>query len=146
MTSLQQVSPPKPCIRLSSPPIRATCTAHLILDVTTRTILGEQYRSLISSLCGFLHSPVTSSLLDPNTFFCTLLSNTLSLRSSLSVSDQVSHPYKTTLLTPIRKVGPSPQRQTPKSGLQMRTVCVCVCIYIYIYYLFNRSCIDARWQ
>jgi hypothetical protein len=38
---------------------------------------------------------VTSSLLGPNTLLNTLVSNTLSLRSSLNVSDQVSHPYKT---------------------------------------------------
>ena len=44
--SFPQVSLPKPCIRLSSPPIHATCPAHLILlDLITRTILGEQYRS-----------------------------------------------------------------------------------------------------
>ena len=44
--------------------IRATCPAHLILlDFTTRTILGKEYRSLSFSLCNFLHSPVTSSLL-----------------------------------------------------------------------------------
>jgi len=43
--------------------IRATCPAHLIfLDLITRTILGEDYRSLSSSLCSFLHSPVTLSL------------------------------------------------------------------------------------
>ena len=71
--------------------------AHLILlDFITRTILGEEYRSLSSSVRSFLHSPVTSSLLDPNILLSTLLSNTLSLRSSLNVSDQVSHPYKTT--------------------------------------------------
>ena len=47
-------------------PIRATCPAHFILfDFITRTILGEQYRSLSSSLCSFFHSLVTSSLLDP---------------------------------------------------------------------------------
>ena len=61
--------------------------AHLILlDFITRTILGKKYRSLSSSLCSFLHSPVTSSLLDPNTLLNTLFSNTLSLRSSLNVS------------------------------------------------------------
>jgi hypothetical protein len=48
------------CTPLSSP-IRATCFAHLILlDLTTRTILGEEYRSFSYSLCNFLHSPVTS--------------------------------------------------------------------------------------
>ena len=78
-------------------PIHATCHAHLILlDFITRTILGEQYRTLSSSLCSFLRSPVTSSLLAPNILLNTLFSNTLELRSSLHVSDQVSHPYKTT--------------------------------------------------
>ena len=77
-------------------PIRATCPAHLILlDFITRTILGEQYRSLSYSLCSCLHSPVTSSLLGPNILLNTLFSNTLSLCSSLNVKDQVSHPYKT---------------------------------------------------
>jgi hypothetical protein len=32
----------------------------------TRTILGEDYRSLSSSLRSFLHSPVTSSFLGPD--------------------------------------------------------------------------------
>ena len=79
-------------------PVRATCSDHLIfLDFITRTILGEEYRSLSSSLCSFLHSPVTSSsLLGLNILLSTLFSNTLSLRSSLNMSDQVSHPYKTT--------------------------------------------------
>ena len=44
--------------------IRATCPAHFILlDSITRTILGEEYRSLSSSLCSSFHSPITSSLL-----------------------------------------------------------------------------------
>ena len=61
-------------------PVRATYTAHLILlDLITRTILGEKYRSS-SLLCSFLHSPVTSSLLGPNILLNTLFSNTLSLR------------------------------------------------------------------
>ena len=77
-------------------PIRATCPAHLLLlDFLTRRIFGEQYRSLSSSLCSFLHTPVTSSLLGPNISLSTLFSNTLSLHCSLNVSDQVSHPYKT---------------------------------------------------
>ena len=45
-------------------PIRATCLAHLILlNFITRTIMGKAYRSLSSSLCRFLNSPVISSLL-----------------------------------------------------------------------------------
>jgi len=57
-------------------PIRATCPTHLIiLDFTTRTIFCTEYRSLSSSLCNFLHSPVTSSLLGRNTLLNTLFSN-----------------------------------------------------------------------
>ena len=50
----------------------------------------------IISLCRFLHSLVTSSPLGPNVFINALFSYTLSLHSSVNVSDQVSHPYKTT--------------------------------------------------
>ena len=58
-------------------PIRTTWSAHLILlDFITRTIFGEQYRSLRSSICSFLHYPFTSSLLDPNTLLGTLFTNT----------------------------------------------------------------------
>jgi len=93
VVSFPQVSPPKPCIHLS--PTRATCPAHLIiLDFITRTKLGEEYRSWSSSLCSFHHSPVTSSLLDPNILLNTVFSNTLRLRFFLNVTDQVSHPYK----------------------------------------------------
>ena len=48
----------------SALPHTHTCPAHIILlDFITRTIWGEEYRSLGSSLCSFLHSLVTSSLL-----------------------------------------------------------------------------------
>ena len=78
----------------STLPIRATCPAnHIHLVLIIRTVL---YRSLSSSLCSFLHSPVTSSLLGLNIVLNTLFSKTLSLRSSFGGNDQVSHPYKTT--------------------------------------------------
>ena len=65
--------------------IHATCIARLILlDFITRTILGEEYRSLSSSLRSFFHSPVTSSLLGPHILLNTLFSNTLSVYSSLN--------------------------------------------------------------
>ena len=40
-------------------PIRAICTAHLFfLDLITRIIFGEQYRSISPPLCSFLHSHI----------------------------------------------------------------------------------------
>jgi hypothetical protein len=66
------------------------------LDLTCLMISENEYKLWSSSLCNFLHSPATSSLLGPNILLRTLFSNTLSLCSSLSVTDQVSHPYKTT--------------------------------------------------
>ena len=72
------------------------CAKYILLCLITRTILGEEYRSGSSSLCSFLHSPVTPSHLDPNILLNALFSNTLRLRSSLIMSDQVSNPYKTT--------------------------------------------------
>jgi len=89
--------PHQNAICTSPSPIRTTCPAYLILlHLITRIILDEEYRSFNSSLCSVFHSPVTSSLLGPNILLSTLFSNTLSLRSSLTVSDQVSHPHKTT--------------------------------------------------
>ena len=58
--------------------------------------MGEEYKSFSSSLRSLLHSPVTSSLLGPNILLNTMFSNTLSFLSSRNVSDQISHPYKTT--------------------------------------------------
>jgi len=95
--SFPLVSPPKPCMHLSSPPlVRATCPASLILlDLIIRIMFGEEYRSRSSSICNFLYYPITSSLLRPNILLNTLFSNTLSLHSSLNVSDHVPYPCKT---------------------------------------------------
>ena len=83
----------------TSPSIRATCPAHLILlDFITHTILGEECRSLSSSLCNFLHSPVTPSLLDQNILLngfgiCYIISGVLSAsvnQASLTLRDLTS--------------------------------------------------------
>ena len=63
----------------SSLSIRATCSVHLIrVDFIAWIIFGEGYRSLGSSLCSSLHSPITSSLLGPNILLSILFSNTFS--------------------------------------------------------------------
>ena len=69
-------SPPKPC-RCLSPPNTPymPCPSHSSRFYHA-TILGEEYRSLSSSLCSFLHSLVTSSLLGQNIPLNTLFSNT----------------------------------------------------------------------
>jgi hypothetical protein len=48
------------------------------------------------SLCSFFHPAITPSLFGPNILLNTLYSNTLSLCSSLTIRDHVSHPYRTT--------------------------------------------------
>ena len=78
-----------------SSPICSTCPAHLILlYFITRTVLGEEYRSLSSSLCSLLHSPVTSSLLSPNillnTMFCSQTPSA-SFPPSMSVTKLHTH-------------------------------------------------------
>jgi hypothetical protein len=58
-------------------------------------ILREEYKLRSSSLCCFLKTLVISSLFGPNIHLSTLFSNTLSLCSSLNITDQVSHTFRT---------------------------------------------------
>ena len=111
-------------IYTSALPIRATHPAHFILDLISRTILGEKYISLIYSLRSVRHSPLTSSLLRPNILLNTLFSYTLSTRASLNVSDQVSHPYKTT----------------------GKTIVVCILIFIFLKSKLNETGCCTEWQ
>ena len=74
---------PKSCIN-PRPPIRATWPLLLsLLDLIILILFSKEYRSVSSSLCSFLHSFVTSSLLGRNIFLNTLFSDPLSLRSSV---------------------------------------------------------------
>jgi hypothetical protein len=103
--------------------IRATCPAHIIiLYVITRNIFCEEYRSLSFSLCNFLHYPVTLPLSGQHFLLNTLRKNTLSLRSSLNKSDQVSYPYKT------RGINTYMNTHTHTHIYIYICVCVCVCV------------------
>ena len=84
--SFPRVSPPTPCICLSSvsyalhtPPI-----SFFSILSTKQYWVRSTHRSLSSSLCSFLHSLVISSLLGPNILLSTLFSETFGLRSSLN--------------------------------------------------------------
>jgi hypothetical protein len=72
-------------------PIPHTCymprPSHL-LELINRIVFYEEFRSVSSSLCSFLQSPIPSPLLGRNILLSTLFSNTLSLHSSLNVGDQ----------------------------------------------------------
>ena len=115
--------PYKPSYTPLLSPIRTTCPAHLILlDFITRTILGEEYRSLSSSLCSFLHSPVTSSLLSPSILLSTLFSHTLSLRSSLNVTTKCHTKSASYQSYPLEQQCPNTRRQIAVATTFLRLV------------------------
>ena len=97
MVPFLQVSPPKPCIHLSS----HTYGLHDPPTSFFSILSPEKYwmKSTDHSAPHYIissHYPVTSPLLAPNILLSTLFSDIFSLGSSLNVSDQVSNPYKTT--------------------------------------------------
>jgi hypothetical protein len=93
-----RISPQKPSMQLSS-----THTCYMSRPSHSSWLfhpnnIGWAVQIISSPLFSCLHSPATLSLLGWNILLSTLFSNTVSLHSSLDVSDYVSHPYKTTYL------------------------------------------------
>jgi len=86
------VSIPHPYRHFFSP----TCVTHLILFVVTSLIIrGEENKSYSSTLCTFLHPPVTFSLTRQTASSATY-SPTLSLPPPINITVHVSHPYEST--------------------------------------------------
>jgi hypothetical protein len=89
-----QVFKPKFCMHFSSLP----CVL-ILFHFITLIIFSKAYKLWSSTLCSLLQSPPTSCFLRPNIPLSNLFSKTLILYSYFGVTDQVSHPYKTALLT-----------------------------------------------
>lgn len=78
-------------------PVCAKCPATFIpIDFIMLIILHELNILRSSTFCRFLQPPFTFSMLCPNVFFRTLLSNTPGLCSSFNVKDHDSQLYKIT--------------------------------------------------
>ena len=70
MVSFSQFFPTQTLYTTLLPLTRATCPAHLILlDFISRTILGEEYRSLSSSLCTTTTTTTSSTNNNNNIMF-----------------------------------------------------------------------------
>jgi hypothetical protein len=95
MVFFPQVSPPKPCRCLSSPPYVPHALPTSVFLIWSPKYLARSTQHKAPHYVVF-SVPVTLSLLGPNILLSTVSLNVLILRSSFNVSDQVSHPYKTT--------------------------------------------------
>ena len=96
VVSFLQVSPPKPWVQLPTTHTRyMSRPSHSSRFYNPNNIWwGIQVINLL--VIYFSPLPCYLAPLRPNILLGTLFSNTLNLRSSLSVCDQVSHPYRTT--------------------------------------------------
>ena len=95
MVSGPHVSLPEHFIRLSPPPYALFTPAIWFLSIwSPEKYLVKGTNNYTPRYVVFLHSLVISSHLDPIILSNTLFSNTLSLRSTLNISDQVAHPFK----------------------------------------------------
>ena len=96
VVSFAHVSPPKPCIRLSTPPSWYTPGPSHSSRFYHLDNIGGGVQIIKLLVIEFSPFPVTSSFLGPNILLNTLYSHTHSSLSSFNVNDQVSHTYKTT--------------------------------------------------
>jgi len=91
--------PTKTLYRLLPSAIRATCSSHrILLDFITRKILGEEYRSLSSSLCIFFP------------FSCYLVP----LRHKYSPQNVILKPPQSTILPHCQRPSFTPIQKTDK--------------------------------
>jgi len=90
------VFPAKPRIRLFSSPYALHAPPIPFIRFYHPNNIGYGVQIIKLLIMWFSPIPYYLVLLGPNILISTLFSSTLSLRSSHNVSDQVSHPYKTT--------------------------------------------------
>ena len=132
MVSFPQVSPPKPCICLSSPYVLHDSPSH---DSQFYHLHNTGWVLQIIKLLLALFSPLPCYLVPLRPL--NILHQHLNLRSSLNVSDQVSHPYKTTgkiialyiLIFIFSGSKPEDKNSAPNNSMHSLTL-VCSSLYI----------------